>query len=318
MSNTFRRIARAGALVIALGILPGWFASAPALAGEAKIGGKAVIERETGRSRKLARKRGADTVSMFRDKSGATVLTNRTWKYRDQQGFEEVKLDLKPISKPKIRMHVPSGGVVAAPAYIKELVDYYSRLYGVPANLIFAVIRAESGFNPNAQSPAGACGLMQLMPATAVLMNVTNIFDPAENIAGGTQYLAKMLRIFNQDKRLALAGYNAGPNAVKRHGNKIPPYPETMEYVPRVLEYEKRFASMGYDRFRETPMDRPSTATVKIASAPVKHPYVVHFHSGLTQPADSVREKDPYYEIDVSGRSFSVRKDLVKKVEQSS
>lgn len=265
--------------------------------------------------RTLARKREPESVSMFRKKSGGTVLTNRVWKYRGLDDFEEVKLDLQPITKPKLGKYTIASGSIAAPGNIKALVHHYARLYGVNPNLIFAVIRAESGFNPNAKSPAGACGLMQLMPATAVLMNVTNIFDPAENIAGGTQYLAKMLRIFNGDKRLALAGYNAGPNAVKQYGG-IPPYPETQEYVPRVIEYERRFGQVGYEKYRDVPMDRPTFAMVRPSNAPKKHPYIVYFHSGLTQPADNVNEKDPYYDIQVSSRTFRVRKDLVKKVEQ--
>ncbi len=274
-----------------------------------------VARSESRTVRVAARKRDPETVSMFRSKKGSTVLTNRVWKYRGSEDFEEVKMDFEPIKKPKLRTFAVASGSVNAPAYIKDLVQYYAGVYGVSPNLIFALIRAESGFNPNAKSPAGACGLMQLMPATAVLMNVTNILDPAENIAGGTQYLAKMLRIFGGDKRLALAAYNAGPNAVKQYGG-IPPYPETQEYVPRVLEYEKRFGQVGYDRYRETPMDRPSIAMVRPSDSAKKQTVVVYFHSGLTQPADNVIEKDPYYEIQVSNRSFRVRKDLVKKVEQ--
>jgi soluble lytic murein transglycosylase-like protein len=103
--------------------------------------------------------------------------------------------------------------------------------------LLHAVIRAESAYQPNALSHAGACGLMQLMPATAARFRVRNIWDPAENIEGGATYLRFLMDLFDNDLRLALAGYNAGENAVKRYGNQIPPYPETQNYVRKVLQF---------------------------------------------------------------------------------
>lgn len=107
---------------------------------------------------------------------------------------------------------------------------------GVPAPLVHAVISVESAFNPNARSHAGAQGLMQLMPFTAKRFGVEDSFDPIENIRGGTIYLKFLLEKFN-DVELALAGYNAGENAVVRHGYQIPPYKETQNYVPRVMAY---------------------------------------------------------------------------------
>jgi hypothetical protein len=110
--------------------------------------------------------------------------------------------------------------------------------------LIHAVIVTESNYNPNAVSPKGAQGLMQLLPDTARRYGVMTreIKQPAKNIQAGAQYLADLLEMFDGDVRLALAGYNAGENSVVRHGNRIPPYAETRAYVPRVLA--------TYDRLR--------------------------------------------------------------------
>lgn len=112
--------------------------------------------------------------------------------------------------------------------------------YGVPATLVKAVVLAESGMNPAAVSHAGAQGLMQLMPGTAKELGVVDPFDPAENIDGGTRYLAKMLDIFHGDRRLSLAGYNAGPNRVRRTMT-VPDIEETQTYVKRVLALESHF-----------------------------------------------------------------------------
>lgn len=115
-----------------------------------------------------------------------------------------------------------------------------SAKHGVPAALLKAVARAESGFRSNAVSPAGAQGLMQLMPATGRGLGVTNPFDPQQSINGGARYLHNALRMFDGDPQLALAAYNAGPNAVKSHGG-IPPFQETQNYVRKVMDYARQF-----------------------------------------------------------------------------
>lgn len=106
----------------------------------------------------------------------------------------------------------------------------------VEPNLLRAVIVVESGFNPRAVSKRGAVGLMQLMPATAVRFGVSNPYDPRENVQAGAQYLKVLIDRFGHDVNLALAAYNAGEEAVDRNGGQIPPFTETMAYVPRVLK----------------------------------------------------------------------------------
>ena len=118
---------------------------------------------------------------------------------------------------------------------IQRLVTDSCTKHGVDPKLVMALIQQESGFNQNAISKCGAQGLMQLMPATAKSLGVTNAFNPEQNIEGGVKYLKGLLDRFNGNKILALAAYNAGPNAVKKH-NGIPPYQETQNYVRNILK----------------------------------------------------------------------------------
>ncbi|MBE0626594.1 MAG: lytic transglycosylase domain-containing protein [Burkholderiales bacterium] len=113
--------------------------------------------------------------------------------------------------------------------------------YGIDAALLHAVISVESGYDAKAVSKRGAAGLMQLMPATARRYGVDDVFDPAQNVRAGAQYLIHLLDLFDNDLKLALAAYNAGENAVIKYGRRIPPYRETAAYVPKVVGYYEKF-----------------------------------------------------------------------------
>jgi len=132
-------------------------------------------------------------------------------------------------------LRLPAAAQGAGGPYVKEIAEASQR-YGVPVKLVSAVIRAESGFNPRAVSRKGAQGLMQLMPTTASILGVRNSFDPGENIDGGVRHLRGLIDRFPQSLPLAIAAYNAGEKAVTQYGG-IPPYPETQDYVAKVLQF---------------------------------------------------------------------------------
>ena len=117
-----------------------------------------------------------------------------------------------------------------------------AEVFAVDDALIRAIIHAESAYQPEALSPKGAQGLMQLMPATQQELHIVNVFDPVSNIEGGTLYLARLLQQFDQNVELAAAAYNAGPNAVREYGG-VPPYRETREYVRRIKILYRRYSS---------------------------------------------------------------------------
>jgi soluble lytic murein transglycosylase-like protein len=122
----------------------------------------------------------------------------------------------------------------------EELISEHSRLNGVRPDLVRAVVQVESAFNPNARSPKGAMGLMQLMPATARQYGVTDPYNPSENVRAGVRYLRGLLDRFDNNEALALAAYNAGPGAVDKYGNTVPPYRETRDYVERINKMSAR------------------------------------------------------------------------------
>ncbi|MCS7235347.1 MAG: lytic transglycosylase domain-containing protein [Armatimonadota bacterium] len=137
----------------------------------------------------------------------------------------------------------PAGPREQPPEDFRSLVERVARRYGLDPALVDAVVRAESGYDPHATSPAGAMGLMQLMPATARALGVVDPYDPVQNVEGGVRYLRGLLDRFG-DVTLALAAYNAGPGAVARYGG-VPPYRETRAYVDRVLSTWHRLRAGG-------------------------------------------------------------------------
>ncbi|MFA6901559.1 MAG: lytic transglycosylase domain-containing protein [Gallionellaceae bacterium] len=129
----------------------------------------------------------------------------------------------------------------ARKALYGKVIEEVARAHGLEGALLHAVVSVESRYNSRAVSSKGAVGLMQLMPATAKRYGVSDSFDPMQNLQGGAKYLRDLLTLFNNDMSLALAAYNAGEQAVIRNGNRIPPFQETRQYVPRALDYYSQY-----------------------------------------------------------------------------
>ncbi len=132
----------------------------------------------------------------------------------------------------------------ATPSEIDALITKYSEANNLDKDFVKALIKQESGFQPNVTSHCGAMGLMQLMPGTAKGLGVQNAYNPEENIAGGTKYIKNLLNKYDGNKELALAAYNAGSGAVQKYGG-IPPYKETQNYVKNVLNIYQGYKSRG-------------------------------------------------------------------------
>lgn len=171
--------------------------------------------------------------------------------YKDSQGtLHFTNVPSHSGYRPVIREWGTGSLAGLAPGRLEELIRSASERYGVDPHLVRAVMRTESAFNTQARSHKGAQGLMQLMPETARLHNVGNIYNPDDNIDGGVRHLRLLLDRYQGDLRLTLAAYNAGIKAVEKYGG-IPPFPETREYIRRVLDYHQRYRGSGTISIRE-------------------------------------------------------------------
>ena len=168
-------------------------------------------------------------VFVYKDKQGVLIFTN----VPTHQGFRRV-----------IRETNGNVAPFSSTNGYEDLIQSVSERHQLDADLIRAAIRAESNFNSGARSNKGAMGLMQLMPDTARLHNVVDAYDPNDNVEGGVRHLKMLLGRYQGDLQLSLAAYNAGSQAVDRHGG-IPPFVETREYVRRVLQYYDSYRGGG-------------------------------------------------------------------------
>ena len=170
----------------------------------------------------------AAEVYKYVDSQGRVHLTDRP----AHDGYQLVQKAGKKLRISRINFQDKDANRKRFASKIAEVASRYQ----VPEALLHAVITIESAYDPNAISRAGAVGLMQLMPATAKRYGVANRRNPSANLTGGTRYLKDLLLRFDSNLELALAGYNAGENAVEKFGNRIPPYDETRNYVRKVLQ----------------------------------------------------------------------------------
>ena len=180
-------------------------------------------------------------IFTFKDENGVIHFTNipssdKRYKLLRKEGGNPAPMALG--TQAGVSNWLPSEALIQR---YSPIIETASVAYGVDKALVHAVISAESGYNPYALSRTGAVGLMQLMPQTAKRYGVKNSLDPSDNIHGGVRYLKDLLVMFNGNIELAVAAYNAGENAVIRYGNKIPPYAETVHYVPKVLGFYRKF-----------------------------------------------------------------------------
>jgi soluble lytic murein transglycosylase len=179
---------------------------------------------------------GMADVYVYKDKAGVLNFTN----VPSHQGYRRIIRDNNGQGE---------GPIVSANSY-EDLIRLASDRHGIEADLIRAVIRAESNFNSGARSSKGAMGLMQLMPDTARLHNVGDTFDPGDNIDGGARHLKLLIDRYRGDLELSLAAYNAGIKTVERYGG-IPPFLETKDYVRRVLRYYDAYRGSGLQVIRQ-------------------------------------------------------------------
>ena len=179
-------------------------------------------------------------IYKYVDKEGRVFLTDKP----PHKGYKRISVSRK--KRPSSRINFKD--MEQNRKKFSPTIASVARRERIPEALIHAVIVAESAYDPNAVSHAGAVGLMQLMPDTARRYGVRNRRDPRSNVSGGTRYLKDLLTMFDNNLALALAGYNAGENAVESYGRKIPPYRETQDYVKKVIRLYKDFKEKYNDK----------------------------------------------------------------------
>ncbi len=187
------------------------------------------------------------TIYQLKESNGTTLLTNKKSRYNH---LKVEKKTYYPDSNIHSYSNWGSSEASVLPSYSRNknafdpIIKQAASQHGISEGLIKAVMHTESGFNVNARSPVGAQGLMQLMPATARRFNVSNAFDPQQNIMAGAKYLSWLMKRFNGNTSLVLAGYNAGEGNVAKYGG-IPPFKETQDYVRRVSSRYSNLYSNG-------------------------------------------------------------------------
>jgi soluble lytic murein transglycosylase-like protein len=178
----------------------------------------------------LMKAEASESIYRYVEKDGTIVYTNVP-----PTGAKKAKRMKGAFSEAPVKT-APVVGRRRTPPELDPHIEAAAQRYRIPTALVRAIMHTESNFNPNALSHKGASGLMQLMPATASEMYVKDIFDERENIEGGVRYLRVLANMFDGDMVKMIAAYNAGPEAVKRYGGKVPPYEETQGYVRKVLQ----------------------------------------------------------------------------------
>ncbi|MDS7966265.1 lytic transglycosylase domain-containing protein [Acinetobacter sp. V117_2] len=226
----------------------------------------------------------AGQMYVYQDKNGSTLLTNR--KSYDNS-LKKVKVTYYPDSNIHSYTNWGASEASVLPSYSRNknafdhIIKQAAQQHGVSEGLIKAVMHTESGFNVNAHSPVGAQGLMQLMPATARRFNVSNAYDPQQNIFAGAKYLGWLLKRFNGNTQMALAAYNAGEGNVDKYGG-IPPFRETQDYVRRVTSrYQNLYSSgVSLSSFSNSnisaqavnpPVSPQATTPQQVSAKPVKY-----------------------------------------------
>ncbi|SDB85072.1 lytic transglycosylase domain-containing protein [Acinetobacter boissieri] len=224
----------------------------------------------------------AGNIYSYQDANGEMLFTNQV---QTNTLLKKVTVTYYPDSNIHSYKNWGKSEASVLPSFSKnkntfdQIISSAAQKHGVPEGLIKAIMHTESSFNVHAQSPVGAQGLMQLMPATAKHLNVSDSFNPQENIHGGAKYIASLLKQFNGNTRLALAAYNAGAGNVSKYGG-IPPFKETQNYVERVLS---RYHNLYQNQLNLVASE--STIQANKTSQHIAH-NTQHYNKKIIQTAD--------------------------------